>query len=167
MLDWPKVFNFDLKAAHLGRLRKWIARWMRLGGALGFCDNLENRRAGLVKSDVTISRNHLTDWQKLPGFFFQIFSTTAKWFLEVVHDFLFLSTFWFCIYSVIIFFFEPALKCQFLDVQNCFPSPSYFSHAGTPEITFHISRNYTFDNVHRPENLIVGTAVQLLLNYCQ
>jgi hypothetical protein len=72
---------------------------MRLGVALGFWDNLENRRAGLVKADVKISRNHVTDWQKLPGVFsptplpFQSFPATAEWFLEVVHDVLFLSIF--------------------------------------------------------------------------
>ena len=43
---------------------------MRLGVALEFCDNLENRRAGLVKADVTTSRNHVTYWQRLSGFFF-------------------------------------------------------------------------------------------------
>ena len=67
---------------------------MRLGVALEFCDNLENRRAGLVKADVTTRRSHVTDWQRLPGFFFfQIFPTAAEWFLEVVHEVSFLSTF--------------------------------------------------------------------------
>jgi len=66
---------------------------MRLGVTLEVCDSVENRRAGLVKADVTTNRSHVTDWQRLSGFFFHIFPITAEWFLEVVHDVLFLSNF--------------------------------------------------------------------------
>jgi hypothetical protein len=66
---------------------------MRLGVALEICDSLENRRAGLVKGDVTTSRNHLTVWQRLSWLFFHILPTTGMWFLEVAHGVLFLSPF--------------------------------------------------------------------------